>query len=430
MSKPQTLVNLVEGGLAAEMVLARPPRLVRASLYLMVLCLLAAVAWSHFSRIDTYILANGVVRPQGDLIKVQSQIGGKLAFVGIREGDLVTAGQVLFRVDPIEQQTELDSTRRQIASQRAARRALAAACDSLAKQHTDERRSDQLAIQGAELQLQRLQHENHQAAARVAEAQAKLAADRAQLVRTRELHDLQIASGTQIAAAQLAVDVATAAVSGAEAAASAATGSVRIAEQDLAIQRNRLDINDSARNRVREEITGRLIETDERIGVLESNEKQLGTVLEKFEIRAPAAGIVTNVLSKNAGEVVSTGTHLASFVPGGADLIVEAYVTNRDAGPLRDRLGAQVKLKFDAFPFRDFGTLTGTLSTVGHDAEPNDQLGLVYRVEIAFRPEPLVLGSHTGKVRLGMTVTAEILKEQESILMLLFRDIRDRVAID
>jgi hypothetical protein len=29
-----------------------------------------------------------------------------------------------------------------------------------------------------------------------------------------------------------------------------------------------------------------------------------------------------------------------------------------------------------------------------------------------------------------MTVTAEILKEQESILMLLFRDIRDRVAID
>ena len=93
-------------------------------------------------------------------------------------------------------------------------------------------------------------------------------------------------------------------------------------------------------------------------------------------------------------------------------------------------MGAQVKLKFDAFPFRDFGTLTGTLTTVGHDAEPNDQLGLVYRVEIAFRPEPLVLGSHTGKVRLGMTVTAEILKEQESILMLLFRDIRDRVAID
>ena len=65
MSKPQTLVNLVEGGLAAEMVLARPPRLVRALLYLMVLCLLAAVAWSHFSRIDTYILANGVVKASG-----------------------------------------------------------------------------------------------------------------------------------------------------------------------------------------------------------------------------------------------------------------------------------------------------------------------------------------------------------------------------
>ena len=165
-------------------------------------------------------------------------------------------------------------------------------------------------------------------------------------------------------------------------------------------------------------------------GVLAYSEKQLQAVLVRLEVRAPMDGTITSVLTKNIGEIVTPGTLLATLVPQGAELIVEANVTNRDAGPLRDRIGESVKLKFDAFPFRDFGTLNGTLVEVAHDAQPSENLGLVYRVAISFRPEPLSRGRQQGRVRLGMTVTGEIFKDRERVLMTLFRNLRDRVSVD
>ena len=52
-----------------------------------------------------------------------------------------------------------------------------------------------------------------------------------------------------------------------------------------------------------------------------------------------------------------------------------------------------------------------------------------YQVKIALEGDQLVRGEHHGRLKLGMTGTAEIVTDQESILSLLFRSIRQGISL-
>ncbi len=418
----ERLEYLEPGGEGSDLMLASPPRLLRASLYLMAGLLFAALIWSWLSKVDIYITSIGAVRPKGDLVKVQAIAAGRITKVEVKDGQAVSEGDVLFVLD----QTALDQVRNELEGTRERRLARERSQIALAGEHQAQAASDRIAVENAEVGLVRAREQQRALAAAVEEAEEILKASRLDLDRKETLFREGVVSDAEQRSAMTQLRIAESSKRSAEADLEASRQSVASAKKNASLLERQAVVGVRERERQAEAISSEVGQLRERETSLEL---EVGRLQDGLEIRSPVDGVITTVGARNVGEVTQVGMVMATIAPEEAPWIVESLVSNRDAGPLRENLGARVKLKFDAFPFRDYGTLNGKLVEVSPDAE-STILGDAYRVRITMDALELSRGRREGEVRLGMTVVAEIVKEEERILMLLFRKVRDRISYE
>lgn len=189
--------------------------------------------------------------------------------------------------------------------------------------------------------------------------------------------------------------------------------------------------------RLREELTGseaqlrqflanrpvtESLEQQNRISRLQSEIGAVELALQHTTITAPVAGIVTTLAVRSTGEVLQPGQSVATISPAGARLVVEARLQNKDIAFIEK--GLPVKLKFDAFPFQDYGTISGTVIDVSPDARVDKQEGSFYQVTIAPLQREIVAKGKRLPLKPGLAVTAEIVTERKSILSLLLEPFR------
>jgi HlyD family secretion protein len=144
--------------------------------------------------------------------------------------------------------------------------------------------------------------------------------------------------------------------------------------------------------------------------------------LDQVLLRAPIAGTVTNVTHKGKGDAAARGEALLTVVPTGTPLVIQAYVNQRDIGFVRN--GQTAKLKFDAFPFQDFGMVRGSVLQIEQHPREVSGRGSEYRVTIA--PERTWIEARGNKITFvsGMTVTAEIVTRKRAVLDYLLDPLR------
>ncbi|MDE2830860.1 MAG: HlyD family efflux transporter periplasmic adaptor subunit [Gemmatimonadota bacterium] len=94
-------------------------------------------------------------------------------------------------------------------------------------------------------------------------------------------------------------------------------------------------------------------------------------------ILAPESGIITQVLVNTPGQVVNKGQTLVTIAPASTPIVAEALILNKDVGLLSS--GQKVKLKFEAFPFQDYGIQHGYLRQISPDAMGDEGSGTVFR---------------------------------------------------
>ncbi|PYS24629.1 MAG: hypothetical protein DMG11_24075 [Acidobacteria bacterium] len=70
------------------------------ALYALTALVFAAAAWAYFTPIDISVRAPGIVRPQGDPIRIVCEVGGRIRDVHVREGSEVHQGDPLIQLDP------------------------------------------------------------------------------------------------------------------------------------------------------------------------------------------------------------------------------------------------------------------------------------------------------------------------------------------
>ncbi|HEX8063269.1 MAG TPA: HlyD family efflux transporter periplasmic adaptor subunit [Allosphingosinicella sp.] len=140
-----------------------------------------------------------------------------------------------------------------------------------------------------------------------------------------------------------------------------------------------------------------------------------------YVLRAPVAGRIA-ALTGRLGQAVNPQTTLMSIIPARSTLQAQLSVPTSAIGFIKK--GQVVRLAIDAFPFQRFGTITGRVVTVAatpiSQPGPNNTTKSVYPVTVALdrtavsaygRQEPLVS---------GMTLTARIVTEKQSLLRWLF----------
>jgi hemolysin D len=182
---------------------------------------------------------------------------------------------------------------------------------------------------------------------------------------------------------------------------------------------------------------------------LATQEAETVQAKQKYDLewlRAPVAGVVQNVAITTLGSVVTSAQTLVTIVPKGTPLIVEASLSNEDVGFVK--IGQNVDIKLDTFPFQQYGTIQGTVTWVSPDAEdtaqstmqstpdntnapagasaqsgkstsgPNNNktTGLTYRVQIALSQLTIDINGRKVPLTAGMSLKADIITDSRRVI--------------
>lgn len=144
------------------------------------------------------------------------------------------------------------------------------------------------------------------------------------------------------------------------------------------------------------------------------------------ELLSPVHGTVTGLTAHTIGGVVEPTKPVMVIVPTGSNLVIEARLSNRERGFVQ--IGQEVAVKLEAFPFTRFGTVPGTIMSIGSDAVEDEKLGLVYPVRVKLLRATMLRGDGVAPVTPGMVATADIMTGRRSIMSYLVSPI-DEVTV-
>ena len=150
-------------------------------------------------------------------------------------------------------------------------------------------------------------------------------------------------------------------------------------------------------------------------------------VSQLLQVRAPIDGVVESLQVTTVGGVVKPADPLLSVVPNGQSLALDARVLNRDIGFVR--AGQKARIKFQAFPFTDFGTVDGIVEQVARDAVVDEKLGALFTVRVRLLSNTIALPTGgTQPLGAGLAATAEIRTGSRPIIAYLLSPVANRIA--
>ena len=115
---------------------------------------------------------------------------------------------------------------------------------------------------------------------------------------------------------------------------------------------------------------------------------------------------------------------IAQISPSNASQIVKARVATHDIGKVKvcdtekvsDCKQGKVILRISAYPYPEYGTLTGTVRTINADTTHICTTAPYYEVTIEPDKQYLLHGGVSYPIQPGMEVTADIISTQQTIL--------------
>jgi HlyD family secretion protein len=165
-------------------------------------------------------------------------------------------------------------------------------------------------------------------------------------------------------------------------------------------------------------------ELQSQIKALESEIKQSQTQVQALQlqlqqrtVRSPANGTLFQMPVRSPKGYLQPGQLVAQLAPQGSPLVLRAQMPSQNSGFLR--LGMPVKLKFDAYPFQDYGIVPGRLTRISPDSkvvQRGPEQTEVFELEVT--PDSTEIQGRGRRIRLtpGQTATAEVIVRQRRII--------------
>ncbi|MGL4881123.1 MAG: HlyD family efflux transporter periplasmic adaptor subunit, partial [Waterburya sp.] len=136
------------------------------------------------------------------------------------------------------------------------------------------------------------------------------------------------------------------------------------------------------------------------------------------ELTAPNDGTVFHIPARGKGAVVQPGERMIEIAPQDSTLILKAQIPPTDSGFLKK--GMQVKIKFDAYPFQDYGISEGTLISISPDSKiaetSQGQEDNYYELKVELDKPYILDQGKRIELTPGQTATAEIIVRQRRVI--------------
>ena len=348
---------------------------VTAGLALGALLVVGCGGWAAVAQINGSVIASGTVKVDQNLKVIQHRDGGIVSQIAVREGDFVKAGQVLLRLDDVQNKAELSIVRSQLSELVARRARLIAERDGMemipvpqegmvvvseadlisygemrlfeGNRAHRESQKEQLRAEIVQLE-QEVKGLQFQQIAKVRE----LDLVRAEHGKLKGLADKGLIEGSRMYGINRDVAKLTGEVG--EVDAGIARARARMSSINLQI----ISIDENARTEAQRELSAVVT----KISELNDRRVALEDRLSRTDIRAPMSGVVNELSVHTIGGVITPAETLATIVPEKATLKIEAKLSPVDVDQVF--VGQAAKLRFSAFNQRTTPELKGEIAYV------------------------------------------------------------------
>jgi HlyD family secretion protein len=321
-------------------------------------------------KVDRVVTATGVVVSRTPTVVVQPLETAIVRSIEVDPGDTVHAGQVLARLDPTFATADMGTLVAQVSTLQAQVTRMQAEMENRPFTYTglDPNMSLQAAIHGQrqaeyDFKLENYRQKADSLTASIARSRSDIVSYTDRLVYAKSLETMRkelerMSVGSKINTLS-AMDTRAQMQGSLDSAVQQASGGQRdlaalIAERNGYIQNWHAEIADKLTDAL-----GKLSDARESL-----NKAQLRRQL--VELRAERDGTVMAVGKVSVGSVLNAGQQFITLVPTDAALEVEANIAGSDDGHVH--VGDPVDIKFDTFPYSQYGMAHGVVRTVSPDS--------------------------------------------------------------
>ena len=408
-----------------------------AGITLGMLLFVGAGGWAATMQLTGAVIAPGMVKVDQNLKSIQHRDGGIVSEIAVREGDFVTKGQVMLRLDDAETRAELSIVRTQLVELMARQARLMAERDNLDAiilspelsariddfQHVffGENRLFEGNRQNRKSQKEQLQFGIDQLGEEITglESQRDAKIDEIALVSTEHGKIKGLTEKRLIETSRkYVIDREMAKLVGerGEVEANIARARARMSEIRLQI----IAIDETARTEAQRELSSiepKLSELRERRIAIEDR-------LARADIRAPLSGTVNELSVHTIGGVVTPAEKLVTLVPADAALKIEAKLSPTDIDQVF--VGQPAKLRFSAFNQRTTPELHGSVAYVSAATSSDPATGQVYYLADVVVPSDELEKLGDNKLLPGMPVEVFVSTEQRTAMSFLSKPLADQ----
>lgn len=394
--------------------------------------------WSYSVQISGAVIASGTIEVQGDRKTVQHPDGGVVGEILVEDGDSVSAGDVIIRLDGTLLQSALAVVEGQLFEVMARQARFAAERDGameitfpeeLLKAAGRPDVSETMEGQRRLFLARRNTLEGRKAllSERVRQIDSQVEGTNAQIASLSKQHDLigkELADYERLFNNGLATQARLLSLRREEARLEGQLGELnsRVAQlrgvaAEIEIERLNLDsdLREIAISELRD-LEFQAVELRER--VLSTSER-----LSRLEVRAPVDGIIHDSRINTIGAVISKGDVLLYVVPRGLELVINSRIPANSIDEVS--LGQTATLRFTAFNMRNTPEVEGIVTRVSADAFVDKTTNASYYSAEIMPTEDEVSGLEGLTLVPGMPVEAFIMTGARTPLSFLVKPLAD-----
>lgn len=450
-----------------ELLDALPKAWTRSLLYALVGFTAIALPWAMLSKVDETGSARGSIEPQGATLKLDSQADGRVTSVRVKEGEKVKAGQILLDIESNILQTQLQQAEAKLSGLQNQRSQFDVLKNQLqlslnvqeqqnqsqalekmsqvnqAKQNLDAKQST-YNLQKLEKQALVNQAQQQIKASQDAQksARSRLTIDSRQVDRFSKLINEGAVSATQVDQLQKQQEESKQLYE--KATSDIKQSQLRFTEEQNRYQTtlNQLESDiKQARLRLQEEensyrslqqagtlallknqqqlkdLQTKIVDLESQIAQTKSQIASLKLQLQQRIVRSPVDGMIFDLPIDKPGSVVQPGQRIAQIAPENTPLILRAEMPSTQSGFLKE--GMLVKIKFDAYPFQDYGVVPGRVNWVSPDSkvtQSNRGSSQNFELKISLERPYIQSGNKRILITPGQTATAEVIIRQRRVI--------------
>ncbi len=405
------------------------PRIVTMSSWAISLSMVAFISWASVTSINEITRGPGEVIPQGFQQIVQHLEGGLVREIRVAEGNVVDKGQVLMVLDGAGTQEDLGRSLSEQVFLELQRERLKAYLENRTPNFTPwQAKNTTLVTEQKKIfdtmldsntkerniimdQVAQKKQSISTLAVRAESTRKNLALTEDMYNRRKGLHDQGYISDMKLLESEQELN----SLRGDAATVGSQIGQAREEIQEYQSRLKSLDAKnrDQAYQQLNA-IEGQLAQNRETVQKLNKRSARL-------EITSPVHGLVKGLTVNTIGGVIQPGQQLMEIVPLDRKLEVEARIPPQQIGHIKVDMPVQVKVS--TYDFARYGSITGHVETISPTTFEGERGERFYRVRIRLDQNYVGSDPHNNIIVPGMTVMADIITGDKTILSYLLKPI-------